>query len=280
MKVIKKRLKKLNLIPMEGRLRKTIVESQGTEYYVKQGLYGSNILYQASECLAYEIGKLLGFNVLKYEAWEIDASLVMDEDELEYYKEDYNRYSGEERRLKQNGRIVLSASKNFIKEKDNYFSADTILPTEELEGKELYESLISSGYFSQEFVDQMTLFDFIVHNVDRHVRNFGYIVSEDGHIEESILFDHGQSLLSDFSDNELKEHGKHLFMKNTLKPFYTWKSLKWLNKTSIQNINLSVDLYEIDLIVEKYESILGTERIKLISSLVKGRIEYARTILL
>lgn len=279
MKVVKKKLNKLKMIPTEGRLPKTVVESKGVEYYVKQGRYDSDVLYQSSECLAYEIGKLLGFNVIPYEAWEIDASLIMDEYELEYYKEDYKQYSGEERRLKQQGKMILSASKDFVKG-GTYFGADTILPEEQLYEKELYDALISSGYFSQKFVDQMLLFDFIINNVDRHIRNFGYMMTEETTMTEAPLFDHGQSLLSDYTNNELKEHGKDLFTKHTLKPFHTWKSLSWINKTSVENINLSVDLSKIDKLVKEYEPLLGTERVKLISQLVKGRIEHARTILL
>lgn len=280
MKVVKKRLKKLKLIPMEGRLPKTIVESRGNEYYVKQGRYDSDVLYQASECLAYSIGKLMGFNVIPYEAWEVDASLVMDEYDLEYYREDYNKCTGEERRLKETGRMILSASKDFVKEGTTYFSADSILPEEQLHEDDLYNALISSGYFSQTYVDRMILFDYIVNNLDRHVRNFGYIVTEQGDMYEAPLFDNGQSLLSDYTDYELKEHGKHLFMKNTLKPFYTWKTLDWINKASFEGINLSVDLSEIDKLIKSYESILGTERVNLISEMVKGRIQHARTILL
>jgi len=266
---------------LTGVLSKFVVSMKGQEYYVKCGrrLYADiDILYPISEVIVHEIGAAMGFNVTPYELWEVPADNFMDSDELDEYSETKgsSTYLTNLRKIKH---MLVCASKSFIPDEyHTYMSTESLGITET--GKDLYDTLTNSGFYSKQYIDQMIVFDYLIYNIDRHINNFGYIITPDGEHYEAPLFDHGRSLFSDFYDNEVKEHGTHLTNLQLIKPFYELKeSLTWVSKQSFETINLNITESLIDNIVNKYKPLIGEHRTKTIIELIVGRVRHVRKVL-
>lgn len=54
-------------------------------------------------------------------------------------------------------------------------------------------------------LDRMIVLDYLIDNYDRHLRNFEFIYTDRGTVELAPLFDHGSSMLANWSDSDLED---------------------------------------------------------------------------
>jgi hypothetical protein len=267
-----------------GVLCKTVAEVDGRQYYLKTGKQkgmGFDTAFPASEMIAYDLGRVMGFPVASYELWCVDASLFLDSYELEEYQNEIGILEcvDLQKGLRSQSKVLINASENFLQKGEILHHAAS-LDLRDLDGKALYESLNASGRFSEGFIDKMILFDFIICGVDRHHTNFGYILTSDGKYKSAPLYDHGDSLFSRYDTYFISQWGTDLGNRVTPKPFDSIaKPLSWINPEQVNKLNLNITRKDIERIVLRYEPLLGDPRCKTITELIIGRLAYARGIL-
>lgn len=137
----------------------------------------------------------------------------------------YVPYDIEEYHHKNGKKELISVCKAFTEENIGYVPICYILENRNIKFNRMldnYEVQLQIGnvYGSMAFEDMM-LFDSIIYNTDRHLKNFGMLVDNtDGHIVGAApLFDHGMSLLVGAAKNDLlsvsamKEYQNNLYSK-------------------------------------------------------------------
>ncbi|KYH34427.1 hypothetical protein CLTEP_16600 [Clostridium tepidiprofundi DSM 19306] len=68
----------------------------------------------------------------------------------------------------------------------------------------------------------MIVMDFLINNIDRHLRNFSIVTKNGKIIKFASLYDHGLSLYADIQDFELEQDDKETWeMIDECKPFCT-----------------------------------------------------------
>lgn len=241
----------------------------GIDCYFKTGSLGSSGYFSNrqpySELMSYRIGKQLMFPNL------VETFLIkIDLPETDKY-------------LSQS--VTVSYTKDFKPSKNSsYRGIHYFIDPSEL--KRNYNNLynfISSKFESyKKDLDIMILFDFIIANIDRHLNNFGFIVSGD-ELKFSPLFDNGLSLLSNLDDNELSKISEFALKKSLkCKPFSSdpKKQLKLIDFNLVPSeVIESILKSKIDWDLVFSELDLSELRKNKIIQLVEGRLEYVKDLL-
>lgn len=164
--------------------------------------------------------------------------------------------------------ILASVSYDFLEEGETLLSARTLLGT--YSGDNLYQDFINIVPKFKCDIDKMIIMDFLINNIDRHLRNFSVIVKGDEIIKFSPLYDHGLSLYADIQDFELEQDDEQTWeMIDECKPF---KESHYKQLDLIDNVNLpKVLLEDILLVVDKYSNYISEYRANCIKYLLSTR---------
>ncbi|TMV43194.1 HipA domain-containing protein [Paenibacillus mesophilus] len=270
-----------------GVLKKFSVQIGEASLFVKSG-YSFGKLYSirepVTECIVSEIGHKLGFNVVKYALWVISRDLLdsieytnpSDEDEEEELPaaRTVNGRPSFQRFLMEQRMVLVSVCGSFISGNESFHSCAKIAPL--LKNRKLYEALISSEK-NRVHLDQMILMDYIVHNTDRHTKNFGFLFGEKIDPYMAPLYDHGLSLLSYYEDSLVEEYGMDLLTFDIGKPFGSLQAcLDLVDPKSTHGINFAVTSDELIAIVDKYQDVLSEARITLIKKVIRRGWDHVR----
>lgn len=208
-----------------------------------------SVLEPVSECIVSDLLELLGVS---------HAINYLDKIYVDKYK--YN--------------LTVNASINFLNEDEVLLSAKKIVRNY---SGDLYDNLVS--LFPQFKIDlnNMILVDFLINNIDRHLRNFGIIERYNKPVRFTPLFDHGLSLYSDVSDNDLvRDTPENWELIDEAKPFCDshYEQLKLIDKKylAVNKVN-EEDLFSI---VCKYKPYLSKYRIECIKYLLSTRLKYLK----
>lgn len=224
----------------KGMLHKYISNDGG--YYYKSGFcdeYGDYEDHSViAECIAYEMGKELGLNVLKQQ--------------LVYYHD-----------------ILACKSKNFLEDDENIVTFAQM-------GISTYKDMEERLSEHIKYFNSILIFDFIINNKDRHLNNIGLIKNHSGIYREPPIFDNGSSLFYDLSRKQLtyianhtNGHKKYDSAKPFCRKHYNQIDLVF-NNGILPDLNLDID---IDSIVCKYYQ---GARYFAITRSIKERLEYVK----
>lgn len=212
------------------------------------------------ECIAYEIGCLLGINVVPY--W-LDKLYISENEILDVcVSEDY--------RFVQPIKDVISANSYLLK-----------MHPGEISRLERYSIITSISEKMRMEVDKMIVFDYLIDNYDRHLRNIEIVLLKDGTTTLSPIFDNGSSLLSNWLDDDLidlKEEDD-LFEENikyaqtVTKAFANEHAseIGLVDKQVYNNLNLNIPNENFKAIIEKYSEYLSPIRKEMIYELLIHR---------
>lgn len=226
-----------------GVYTKYIREVNGTRYLVKSGR-GNNknisILEPVTECICYELSKLMNISC------------------AEYF-------------LEENNDDVLCVSKWFYDEsEESFYSANRIMKILNISKKDLYNSLIQNMPQCKIDIDNMIVFDYIVNNTDRHLKNFGFLINEDGE-RFAPLYDNGLALGSDLDEDIIEsEELEDLLMDCDYAKCFDTSNKKQLELVEQCTLNLNIDY---KTVVLKYSKYFSEKRIDFILNLLNERIE-------
>lgn len=167
-----------------GNLRKWIVNigcDFDTRYYVKCASVRSGFVgYEPeSECIAYKIGKLLGVSCVRYTLNRLyignsDYKICISRDFVNQ-ECSYQHYLGVLQGIYRNADIT------------KYY------------GKDKYDLVVRALPKFQMILNNILVFDYIIGNKDRHLRNLGLLKDINGVIAHAPVFDSGDSLFADES---------------------------------------------------------------------------------
>ncbi|MBE6067044.1 MAG: hypothetical protein E7211_04980 [Clostridium lundense] len=170
-----------------------------------------------------------------------------------------------------NEEVVVNISEDFLKENESLMSIRGILGNTSREN--LYDKVISIIPSFKIDIDRMIVIDFLINNIDRHLRNFS-VVNKDGDIIKfAPLYDHGLSLYADIQDFELSQDDKESWeMIDECKPFCEshYKQLELIGDVKLPKVSLK-ELFDI---VDKYKEYLSEFRIECIKYLLETRYNY------
>lgn len=215
------------------------------------------------ECIASKIGKLFGVNVVDYRLEDL---------------QDYNR-----RIIK----VCVSPDYKFSENITDFITAKTfLLPSEdEIQSmSDRYRKIIEVHPHLRADLDKMILFDYLIDNTDRHLRNFEFYMLADDSIHLSPLYDNGSSLLCDWDEEELEalKEDDDLFEQNiifaeTQSKCFSLEHATALrlvtSKESFSGLNLTITDKQIEEIVYEYKDSLTPLRVEMIILLLKQRYE-------
>lgn len=235
-----------------------------SNYIKASSLDKSNNRYHVEaimECIAYEVGQLLGVDVVPY--W-LDKLYISKKEIIDVcVSKDYKSA----RKVKS----AISAHSYLLKEHSGSVSR-----------KERYELIASISKNVKQDLDKMILFDYLIDNHDRHMRNVE-IVLQKGVISLSPIFDNGSSLLADWLDEDLHDitededlfEEKIIHAETTSKAFANEHAVEigLVEKESYNHINLNISTDEFIMIVEKYSDFLSPIRKQMINKLLIHRYE-------
>lgn len=228
--------------------------------YRNKGFTG---LESVTECIAFDLAKCLMVDSIKY-------SLI------------------------DTGDFVVCQSPNYVRNFDlrSVISADALLKKLSITIRgERFNALINLAPQAKLSLEKMLLFDYIICNTDRHLANFEFYLDENHELHLSPLFDNGTSLLSDKTDDELKElisskddnllyHDIFVNATTPSKSFTAQHSLDlhMVSQESINRINLKVTREQIERILSKYSNYLTPLRKELIINLIDTRLSKLRSL--
>lgn len=243
-------LKELSLTSTsKGMLYKCIGNMDGKKVFIKTGTKLKNkfsILEPVSEVIASEI--IRKFNVEC-------AVNTLSKMKLPNFHEE----------------VLVNISEDFLKDNESLMSIRSILGSTSRE--KLYDKVIEIIPSFKVDIDRMIVMDFLINNIDRHLRNFSVINSGRDIIKFAPLYDHGLCLYSDIQDFELEQDDKETWeMIDECKPFCEshYKQLDLIG-----NVNLpKVPLKELFDIVDKYKEYLSEFRVECIKYLLETRYNY------
>lgn len=169
------------------------------------------------------------------------------------------------------GKVTVSVSVDFLGEGEFLMSIRSLLGN--MSRDNLYEKVITIIPNCKLDLDKMIVMDFLLNNIDRHLRNFS-VVSKGGDILKfSPLYDHGLSLYSDIQDFELMQDDKETWeMIDECKPFADshYKQLELIGDVKLPNVPLN-ELFEV---VDKYRDYLSEYRVECMKYLLDKRYKY------
>lgn len=168
-------------------------------------------------------------------------------------------------------KVLVNISDNFLKDNESLMSIRSILGNTSRE--KLYDTVVSIIPQFKLDIDRMIVMDFLINNIDRHLRNFS-VVNKDGDIIKfAPLYDHGLSLYADIQDFELEQDDKEIWeMIDECKPFCDshYKQLDLIGDVKL----LKVSLKELFYIVDRYKEHLSEFRVECIKYLLETRYNY------
>ena len=214
----------------------------GHKYLVKSGRGDgkkkSSVLEPVTECICYELAKQMGIDCAEYSLEEQDGEL-------------------------------LSISKWFYDESiERFYSANRLMRILGLTRENLYDKLINNIEDIQIHIDNMIVFDYIVNNTDRHLKNFGFLLNGDK-IRFAPIYDNGLALGSHLDDEEIEsEEIDDLLMDSDYAKCFETSNKKQLELVKKCTLNLD---FHYESIVMKYSKYLSEKRIEFIIELLKER---------
>lgn len=230
-----------------GVYTKYIRIEDGQKYLVKSGRGdGKNItsiLEPVTECICYELAKLMDIPCAEYRLEDSDSGL-------------------------------LCVSKWFFDEKkEKFYSANKLLRILELNREDLYHTFIKYAPNVEQDLNNMIVFDYIVNNTDRHLKNFGFLI-ENENISFAPIYDNGLALGSHLDDEEIEcEELDDLLLDADYAKCFDTSNRKQLDLVKKSTLNIDID-YE--KVVKKYLSYLSDKRLEFILALLRERIEVVR----
>lgn len=219
----------------------------GDKYLVKSGRGdGKNktsILEPVTECICYELAKLMGIDCAEY---------ILEEDNEE----------------------LLSVSKWFYDEtKEKFYSANKLMRILGISRENLYDKLVKNIPAIEQDLNNMIVYDYIVNNTDRHLKNFGFL-KRGNELRFAPIYDNGLALGSHLDDDEIEaEDLEDLLFDSDYSKCFDTSNRKQLDLVDDCVLNIDID-YE--TVVNKYSNYLSQKRIKFISELLKTRIEVVK----
>lgn len=170
-----------------------------------------------------------------------------------------------------NEEVLVSVSEDFVKDNEEMMSIRSILGNVSREN--LYDKVVALIPNLKIDIDRMIVMDFLINNIDRHLRNFS-IINENGNgVKFAPLYDHGLSLYADIQDYELEQDEKETWeMIDECKPFAEshYKQLDLIGDVNLPKVQLD----EILEIVDKYKDYLSDYRVECIKYLLETRYKY------
>lgn len=156
-----------------------------------------------------------------------------------------------------NGKLV-SKCENFIRSNEEIISAYDVFFTSKKQNHvsdfEHYIQILEENKVPQarQNVENMFILDYLIMNIDRHMKNFGVIrnVETLKWVRTTPIFDNGESMQCDKLTNEMNfEKGKGKFFSDTSKDYEDMlKSIKDRKR---------LDLSKLDGLVQEYQEVLG-----------------------
>lgn len=255
--------------------------------YVKSGSDNGSVysvLEPLTEKICYQIGRLLGFDVVRYELWSVSSSLFSDIElhpcvdaasisDITSPSVDEPSRPSLQKALRMNNRVLCSVSQSFYNPaSDTFLSTYKMYPTSSR--SELY-SHITTDLLPEDLakLHQMIVFDYLVNNCDRHSRNFGFVMRDQFDVSFAPLFDHGLALCSSISEVDIEEWGEEAISLERSQPFdRTLRgALEWVDPASLRNINFEYTPDEVAAVYGKYKEAFRPERYQLVSNMLKRR---------
>lgn len=211
------------------------------------------------ECIAYEIGKLLGVNLVEY--W-LDTLKIKDKIIDVCVSKDY--------RVRLGVTSVLTAKELLIK--NNVTSRS-----------QRYKTLTTYYPDTKTEIDKMIVFDYLIANYDRHMRNIEFYRTSNGKILMSPLFDNGSSLLADWSTEEDLDdllNSEELYEENIINSSTPSKcfthehstEIMLVNKSVLSQLNFNIGEEDIKKILNRYSKFISNNRVELITKLLLTRL--------
>lgn len=164
--------------------------------------------------------------------------------------------------------VLVNVSEDFLEEGEALLSIRSILGNASREN--LYNKVVSLLPNFKSDIDRMIVIDFLINNIDRHLRNFS-VVSKGGEIVKfSALYDHGLSLYADVQDFELQQDDKETWeMIDECKPFCEshYRQLELIGDIKLPKVSLH-ELFEV---VDKYKEYISSHRVDCIKYLLEIR---------
>lgn len=213
------------------------------KYLVKSGRDNgekSSVLEPVTECICYELANLMGVKCAEYS-------------------------------LEEKNKVLYSVSKWFYdEEKESFYSANKLMKILKLDRNNLYNELIQVFPQVKMDLNNMIIFDYIVNNTDRHLKNFGFL-EEKQVLRFSPIYDNGLSLGSHIDEAELvNENIEDLILDSDYAKCFESSNRKQLNLVDKHNINLSIDF---EMVIAKYKGYFSEKRVTFILKLLNTRIE-------
>jgi len=186
---------------------------------------------------------------------------------------------------KQGNGTTVSVSENYKQnfQIESIISAHSYLLSQDIDPNKRqgrYEAITAGFPECINEINIMILVDYLIANHDRHLRNFEFW-KKDKKVEMVPLYDHGSSLLVNWSEEELQdlideddlwEEVIH-YAETPSKGFSLQHSTELVMVKSLpQGLFLEITADQIDKIVEKYQGFLTFKRAKVIKSLIKTRL--------
>ena len=227
-----------------GVYMKYIILINNEKYLVKSGRGenegDSSSLEPVTECICYELAKLMGIP------------------SAEYY-------------LEEKEGVLLSLSKWFYNdEEEEFYSANRLMRILKISKENLYYKLIKEFPKLEIDINNMIVFDYIINNTDRHLKNFGFI-QRDEEIRFAPLYDNGLALGSHIDEEELQnEDLEDLLIDSDYSKCFDTTNRKQLKLVKSHGLNLDINIEDI---INKYSKYFSKKRIQFIISLLNSRIK-------
>lgn len=242
----------------KGVLCKWMALIDGNLCYIKTGklAYGKfSNLEPISEYISYRVGKLLDISVIETEYCDVTLK-------------DTESFKSQD--------ITVSYTNNFLGSDEVFYSIY------KLEGVNItYDLLISKYSDFKDDINKMIIFDFIINNTDRHLNNFGFILDANTlDIKRfSVIFDNGNSLLSDLTDSELLELDyKDIDDYSVCKPFRSNHFSQLSLVKDLPDMSLNISREYVESIVGEFSYDLSKNRITKIINLICRRLNYVKSL--
>lgn len=187
----------------------TVIHGKLGELFVKTGKHHGGTYFSnnepIAEHIASDIGSELGFDVAPYILAIVDMNLFLSEEQEFIDVTDVPKGLSFNKSLRMAGKVLASVSQSFLDAGEQLYSCRA-LHGNDLEGPDLHEDICKAhDFMGRKAIDQMIMFDYIVHNTDRHHQNFGFIKDQDGLVRPAPLYDHSLSLLAEHPIEAIRE---------------------------------------------------------------------------
>lgn len=213
------------------------------------------------ECIASRIGNLLGVNVVDY---HLDTLEKVDKSVITVC-------------VSKNYRVglgypdVVPATLVLVDADDN------VLPM-----RSRYDELVKNFPHVRRDIDKMIVFDYLIDNQDRHLKNFEFYTDSNDEVRLAPIYDNGVSLLANaFSDEELEfikdeedVYDEHIRFAQTLSKAFRLQhnlELSLVDKSVFNHINMGLSDDAFHKIVSDYEGYLSPLRVEMIVTLLRTR---------